>query len=268
MADTHRRENLIRAVHDPDAVQFRAEGQSGSGVLFGHLAVFERWTEINSVYEGRFLERLVPGSFEQTITERRDKMRVLYDHGKDPSIGNKPLGEILELREDGGAGVYYEVDLFRAHYVDELRPALGAGQLGASFRFGVPEGGDIWHTPSRATEHNPERLPERTITRVDPMHEFGPVTFPAYEAATAGLRSGTDEFIAMLTDPLFAVRMAERVGPRIAEQMIEQLLADGRSDETAQTPDDVGSGSTPTGTDPRAVVALAAAARAARNPKR
>ena len=41
---------------------------------------------------------------------------------------------------------------------------------------------------------NPRGLPERTVSEAA-VREFGPVTFPAYEGATAGLRSMTDEFI-------------------------------------------------------------------------
>lgn len=45
-----------------------------------------------------------------------------------------------------------------------------------------------------ASEDNPRALPERTI-REAAVSEFGPVTFPAYADATAGLRSITDEMI-------------------------------------------------------------------------
>jgi len=44
--------------------------------------------------------------------------------------------------------------------------------------------------PSRST-FNPDGIPERTITEAQVM-EFGPVTFPAYSRATAGVRSLTD----------------------------------------------------------------------------
>jgi hypothetical protein len=44
--------------------------------------------------------------------------------------------------------------------------------------------------------HNPEGIPERTLKEVD-VPEFGPVTFPAYAGATAGLRTvSVDSFLA------------------------------------------------------------------------
>jgi hypothetical protein len=45
----------------------------------------------------------------------------------------------------------------------------------------------------RASAYNPNGLPERTITEARVL-EFGPVTFGAYDAATAGVRSLTDRF--------------------------------------------------------------------------
>ena len=222
----HPTDNLLRALPVASAAQFRADNNGNT--LFGHFAVFDTFTEIDSVHEGRFLERIAPGAFADTFAQRGDNIRVLYDHGKDPSIGNKPLGVPVALGEDE-RGAFYEVDLFDADYVNQLRPALEAGQLGASFRFSVTA--ENWHQPTERTAHNPQMLEERTITGVS-LWEFGPVTFPAYESATAGLRSRTDDFISALADPAFAVRLADRVGPHVFNQMLAALPADGRSSET------------------------------------
>jgi len=227
---THPTDNLVRAFHAPEAALLRVDGDGGAdgNTLFGHFAVFNEWTEINSSFEGRFLERIAPGAFEDSFTSRSDSVRVLYDHGHDPMIGNKPLGNPRVMAEDE-RGAYYEVDLFDTNYVSELRPALEAGQLGASFRFRVSA--ERWRSPDKATADNPDKLEERTITGVE-LYEFGPVTFPAYSAATAGLRSRTDEFHEMLLDPTFAVRFAERVGPKVVEHLIAKLPDGVRSDST------------------------------------
>lgn len=219
---SHPTDNLVRARYDMRATRM---GEDDDGrTMFGSFAVFNEWTQINSVYEGRFLERLAPSAFDRTFAERADKIRVLYDHGADPFVGNKPLGVIGNLRATSESAEY-EVKLFDTDYVSELLPALRANQLGASFRFRVI--GEDWVDPRDATEWNPERLSERTITDVD-LFEFGPVTFPAYESATAGVRSATDQFIDhMLRDPLFVARFAERAGAGVVQQILDSVPADG-----------------------------------------
>lgn len=185
------RENLFRAAHP--AIEVRADSGDGDGMptLVGHFAVFNRWTEINSWFEGNFLERLAPGAFRKTFRENRDRIKVLFQHGADPQIGDKPLGTIDELREDDTGG-YYEVPLFDTSYNRDLVPGLEAGAYGASFRFQVMRE-ELDEEPGESDD-NPKGLPERTIKEVR-LYEFGPVTFPAYAEATAGLRSLTDRFL-------------------------------------------------------------------------
>lgn len=188
-ADELPTDDLFRACYP--GVELRQEGEPGQPTLFGHLAVFNQWTEINSVFEGHFLERLAPGAFTKTFRENRDKMRVLFQHGKDPQIGDKPLGPIERLGEDE-TGAFYEVPMLDTSYNRDLIPGLQAGLYGSSFRFKVMKD-EVDRRPSRSA-YNPKGLPERTITEVR-VPEFGPVTFPAYEGATAGVRSITDRFV-------------------------------------------------------------------------
>lgn len=184
------RDNLFRSVL---RLELRAadDTDDDTPTMTGHFAVFDQWTEINSIFEGRFLERFAPGAFRKTFGENRDGMRVLFQHGRDPMIGDKPLGTIETLREDSD-GAFYEVPLLDAPYVREtILPGLEAGLYGASFRFrAVRE--EIVDEPKRS-DRNPDGLPERTVKEAA-VQEFGPVTFPAYEGATAGVRSVTDLF--------------------------------------------------------------------------
>jgi len=230
----HPTDNLVRLRYDDDAVELRDDSGDGTGrTMHGHFSVFDRWTTIDSWYEGRFMERVRPGSFAATFKERGNKIRVLYDHGHDPSVGNKPLGAPDVLREDDN-GAYYESELFDSSYVNDLLPALRAGQLGASFRFKITK--DQWIEPKRESEHNPQKLPERSITGVD-LYEFGPVTFPAYEDATAGVRSGSDRFIEhLLADENILARYIERAGPAVAAQFLASLPAVGGRDASSNVP--------------------------------
>lgn len=78
-----------------------------------------------------------------------------------------------------------------------MAPGLKAGAYGSSFRFNVHT--EDFHKRAKASEYNPKGLPERTVRELH-MPEFGPVTFPAYEGASAGMRSLTDRFYPF--DPL------------------------------------------------------------------
>jgi hypothetical protein len=131
-----------------------------------------------------------PGTFADTIAKDRGIMRSLFDHGHDPQIGNKVLGPIVALREDATSPVG-EVQLLDTGYNRDLLPGLKAGVYGSSFRMHVQA--DDWDDNPPRSEHNPDGIPERTITRVRAL-EFGPVTFPANPAATATVRSGTDYY--------------------------------------------------------------------------
>lgn len=168
--------------------QERATDKGDGRTLSGHFAVFNRWTEINSMWEGHFLERISPGAFKKTFSEVQPK--VLFQHGRDAVVGDKPLGTISDLREDGDKGAFYEVDLFDTAYNRELIPGLKAGVYGASFRFRATRE-EFDQEPER-TSWNPDGLPLRTIKEAQ-VSEFGPVTFPAYPDATAGVRSLTDD---------------------------------------------------------------------------
>src|SRR6476646_2996365 len=105
--------HLETAVRTAELPQYRAAGEDEKdsiGTLFGHFAVFNRWTEINSFFEGRFMEQIAPGAFTKTFAENREGMRCLFQHGRDPQIGMKPLGPIRELEQDE-VGARYDVPL-------------------------------------------------------------------------------------------------------------------------------------------------------------
>ena len=51
-------DNLVRARQGGDAMGMT---DSASGrTMFGHFSVFNTWTEIDSAYEGRFMEKVAP----------------------------------------------------------------------------------------------------------------------------------------------------------------------------------------------------------------
>lgn len=246
------KDNLIRSRYQT-GVSLRSAGDGSGAVMYGHFSVFNTWYEIDSYWEGTFLERVASSAFDRTMTEDRDNMKVLYDHGFDPQLGNKPLGPITDLRADN-IGAYYEVPLLDTDYNrDFVLPALEGrlmngqtvgSQLGASFRFAVLD--EMWEYNPEPSSSNPQGLPQRTITRAQ-VFEFGPVTFPASPSATAGVRSnvrsGTDRFVHHLhNDPRFLARFTERAGLKVVERFLATTATAGPVTASAANdsePDDV-----------------------------
>jgi HK97 family phage prohead protease len=190
------RDTVIRATSD---IEFRDAGDLDEDIGPGYLGLLRmlfspanEWAEINSSWEGHFMERFAPGAWTKTINESASKIRSLFQHGQDPQIGKKPLGPFHVLEERDGQGGYAEVKLLDTSYNRDLLPGLKEGLYGTSHQF-TPMRMDEVPRPER-TEQNPRGIKEVTITEAR-LRELGPVTFPAYQGATAGIRSMTDEFL-------------------------------------------------------------------------
>ena len=215
------RSDLYRAMAPSGShFELREEGEGGLQTLVVHFARFNEWTEIDSWFEGRFMEQIAPGAFTETLAAQAP--RITFNHGRDPDLGDKLLGHPVTAREDADGGVA-EAPLF-AGVPQLVVDGLRAGAYGSSFRFGVDDE-DIVHRP-KVSDHNPEGLPERTILKAT-VPEVGPVTFPAYANATAGVRSLTDEF----RPASETVAELARKRPGELARMIEEVLHQGAEDK-------------------------------------
>ena len=171
----------------------RATPSEDGTKIEGHFSVFDAPYPIDSKYEGRFIERIAPGAFAETIRTNGDKIRVLFEHGHDAMVGYRTIGKPIELNEDA-TGAHFVAELYTdASYVRDLLPALRAGDYGTSFGFRVPEGGDTWDEQPERSADNPHGWPERTITRAE-VSEFSITLFPANPSATVAVRSITDMY--------------------------------------------------------------------------
>jgi hypothetical protein len=156
----------------------RADVSSDGNTLVGYASTFNDWADIDS-WEGEFRERIDPKAFDKTLAESGSRVKVLFNHGFDPQIGDKPLGK-PSVMEPRARGLWTETPLDETSYNGDLKVLLKSGALdGMSFRFSVIQ--DEWADGDDGVE-------ERTIKEVK-LYEFGPVTFPAYEATTAGVRN-------------------------------------------------------------------------------
>lgn len=221
--DTLRDLDIVRAVPPSSGLRANGTDENGMPTMVVRFSQFDTWYEIDSLWEGRFLERTLRGAFKKTISENRQNVKVLFDHGYDPQIGNKVLGPIEDLREDPDSPVG-DVPLFDTSYNRDLLPGLEAGVYGSSFRFRVIR--DEWNDEPGRSKHNPDGIPERTIKEVR-LFEFGPVTFPANPDSTAGVRCMTDSYY-------------ERMRSRNPDH-VDELLARARSLRTLPSVPEIGS---------------------------
>ena len=69
--DNPPRENLVRGMFPAD-MELRDSGEA-MPTLTGHFSVYNDWTEINSSWEGNFMERIAPGAFSKTFAQNGDE---------------------------------------------------------------------------------------------------------------------------------------------------------------------------------------------------
>ena len=214
------------------AATLRDEGVTDDtlGRLEVRFSKFGQWYEIRSVFEGHFMERVMPGAFTKTISDNAGRIRALFNHGFDPSVGQKVLGPIVGMREDSDSPVM-EVDLLDTSYNRDLLPGLRRGLYGSSMRMRVKE--DNWENNPQRSKHNPEGIPERSILQAA-VDEAGPVTFPANPGSSAAMRSGTDAYYEQLrsVDP----GRVDEVERSIRSHLPHAAAPERTSDEAATNP--------------------------------
>lgn len=207
----------LPVVRSGSLVPFRAtdEGETSEaadgtlGRLFVRFSPFNTRYEVNSWWEGRFIEHTEPGAFKKTISESKRSdgtfsTKVLFNHGGDLNIGDKVLAvpdALAEVKTDDYHGPELEGDLLDTTYNRDLLPGLKRSAYGSSFMFEVIR--DSWNHEPEPSDGNPEGLPERSIQEVR-LFEAGPVTWPASPTASAGMRNnlvgrcGTDGWMERL----------------------------------------------------------------------
>ncbi len=160
-------------------------GGNGPPIMTVNFSRYNTWYGVDDGF-GEFLERTAQGAFRNTIAKDGARPKVLFNHGRDVTIGKQILG-VPSLIEDRADSPYMEVPLFPG-VPTLVVEGLRAGAYGSSFMFEVVR--DSWNEYPKVSADNPDGLPERTIHEVR-LLEAGPVTWPANPDATAGLRSGS-----------------------------------------------------------------------------
>lgn len=229
MSDTPR-DDLYRMT-TLDAGRLAIRDDNGDGpLLVGYPIVYNKWTEITG-WEGNFLEKIASGAPDRHLKTHSEKVKVLFNHGFDPLIGSKPLGK-PRLIESKKRGLYTETPLDATSYNEDLAISIDSGAIdGMSFRFTISR--DEWEDEPHKSKANPKGIPQRTVRELK-LYEFGPVTFPAYEATTVGLR-GQAAYEAYVSTPQVGTLTLANDGVSISGNTItDDALASGHPSVTSK----------------------------------
>ena len=163
-----------RFTHADAKVEFKADAAPGESKVQGYASVF------NSYYEDpMFKEVIRPGTFSRALKEEQD-VRSLIDHEPTLIIG-RTKSHTLKLVQDE-RGLYASTSLPDTTYANDLRAKMSRGDVdGMSFGFVVKD--ERWGTQDGKLF--------REILDVD-LFDVSVVTYPAYPATSANLRSQLD----------------------------------------------------------------------------
>ena len=161
----------------PVGIETRADG---SPMIVGYGSVFYKAGEAGTEYElwRGVKERISPDAFTRALADK-DDARGLFNHDANHLLGRVAAGT-MRLSVDA-VGLRYEIDPPDTQAGRDVVASIQRGDLsGSSFAFSV--GKESW-------QEMPDGSEVRTIEEVSHLYDTGPVTYPAYEAAHAGIRS-------------------------------------------------------------------------------
>lgn len=165
------------------AGEIRVESRADGGkMIVGYGAVFHREGDAGTEYQlwRDIKERVAPSAFDRALSEKHDA-RGLFNHDPNMLLGRVSAGT-MRLSKDA-KGLRYEIDIPDSPPGATVTTAISRKDLtGSSFSFRVVK--ESWEER--------EDFSIRTIEDVD-LFDTGPVTFPAYDATTTGIRSADSD---------------------------------------------------------------------------
>lgn len=162
-------------------IERRADEQP---VLIGYAAVFYRADDPGTEFEmwPGAVERIMPGAYDSALS-RPDDVRALFNHDTDHVLGRTSAGT-LRLSVDA-VGLRYEIDMPETQFARDLAASIERGDIsGSSFSFR-----DLKRTWIDDTS---TPLEIREVHDVE-LFDVGPVTFPAYDAASVSVAKRSRE---------------------------------------------------------------------------
>jgi len=163
--------------------------QSPATGLAGYAAVFYDPADPGTEYKigTRYRERIHKDAFTRALAERHD-VRGVFNHNDSILLARSASGT-LRLRVDD-VGLFYEMDADNSDpdWRRVISKVARGDVTGSSFKFEILK--------ESRTEDPDDELVVYELQDLQ-LYDVGPVTFPAYEAASAALRSDArfkDEF--------------------------------------------------------------------------
>jgi HK97 family phage prohead protease len=156
--------------------ELRIEGDDDGKKIVGYASVFYDGTEGTeyALWED-MKERIMPGTFDDALGNP-DDVRGLFNHNPDQILGRTSAGT-LKLSVDK-RGLFYEIAPGDTTVARDVVESIKRGDVdGSSFAFRVLD--------EELKKEDGKYV--REITRVS-LFDVGPVTYPAYAAATSGYR--------------------------------------------------------------------------------
>ena len=155
----------------------------GKPVIVGYGAVFHRASDPGTEFRlwDDIVERIAPGAFGRVGD---DDVRGLYNHDPRAVLGRVKAGTMRISVDD--IGLRYEIDPPDTQVGRDTLESIRRGDVdGSSFAFLPRPNGVRW-------EQHPDGTGVRWLTNVE-VFDVGPVTYPAYPSASAGVRSAGDQ---------------------------------------------------------------------------
>ena len=153
-----------------DNMQVREDGEDL--YLEGYFAVF------NSTYElwPGATESIAPGAFDNSVS---DDVRALFNHNTDIVLGRTSAGT-LEIKQDAH-GLWGRIRINRndSDAMNAYARIQRGDITGCSFGFEIE---------SEETDYRDDGTIHWTITRISPLYEISPCTFPAYQETVVSAR--------------------------------------------------------------------------------
>lgn len=168
----------MRSFFPMDKIETR-KTEDGKMFVTGYAAVFESL----SVPIFGFREKIRAGAFKNTISDKSNNIRALWNHNRDIVLGSVGNGT-LKLGEDD-RGLRFELEIANTQAGRDAFVSIERRDVdGMSFSFGAVR--QEWD------ETNPADI-IRTLIEVS-CSEVSPTAFPAYEATSVNTRTAREEY--------------------------------------------------------------------------